>query len=157
MTYTIITLERFVETLIANEQPKLQARAEAAEAAFANERNERITLLVANAITTGRITKAQGDDKTKELANAKDEAEFTAIVSDMANARSRYQMNSTTENLGRTIAPGTASNEFLTMVNEAVKADPKHDFTWHWAACGKSEKGKSLLASMKQPEKITAK
>ena len=134
----------------------LVRRCERAEGAFANERNAHIQTMVNSAVATGKLSKAEGEAKVIELANAKTPEEFEKGSQLIANARQRYATKSSLDELGRTAAPGTASGEFLAMVNEAVKTDPKHDFAWHWAQCGKTEKGKSLLASMKQPEKSSS-
>ena len=134
----------------------LARRCERAEGAFANERNEHIKTMVNSAIATGKLTKAEADAKIIELANAKSPEEFEAGCKLIANARQRYATKSSLDELGRTAAPGTASHEFLSMVNEAVKTDPKHDYAWHWASISKTEKGKGLLASMKQPEQNTS-
>lgn len=142
---------KLAEATAQNE--KLLKRAELAEGAFANERNAHIQSMCNGAVALGKLTKAEGEVKVKELANAKTPAEFEAGVALIANAKTKFQTGSQIGTLERTIAPGTASNEYLTMVNEAVKADPKHDFTWHWSNVGKTEKGKALLAGMKQPER----
>ena len=112
--------------------------------------------MVNSAIATGKLTKAEADAKIIELATAKSPEEFEAGCKLIANARQRYATKSSLDELGRTAAPGTASHEFLSMVNEAVKTDPKHDYAWHWANISKTEKGKGLLASMKQPEQNTS-
>ena len=146
------------ETTQANEE--LVKRCELAEGAFANERNAHVKTLVDSAVLLGKLTKADGEKKVIELANAKTPAEFEAGVALIANAQTKLGTTSISlagEGLTRTIAPGTASGKFLTMVNEACATDKKHDFAWHWSNCGKSEAGKALLSSMKQPENQTDK
>jgi hypothetical protein len=129
----------------------LVKRCELAEGAFANERNSHIETMCNAAVITGRLTKAEATTRQNNLAGAKTPAEFETMVNEISALPPKLSMTSQTAELERTIAPGTASGKFLTMVNEAHKADPKHGFEWHWSNCGKSAEGKSLLDSMRKP------
>ena len=143
------------ETLMANAKTELETRATKAEEAFANERNAHSKTIVVNAITSGRLTKAEGEAKEKELANAKTPEEFATLVKAIANARTQLQTTGTVGVLERTIAPGTASHEFQTAVQNLCNEDSstRHDkWAFHWGAFSKTEKGKALLAQMKQPQ-----
>ena len=158
--------EELGEITVANEDTgktiieKISAllkRATDAEAAFANERNERSKVIVNFAgVGTGRITKAESEAQVKILAHAKTPAEFDAAVTTINSLPVKYQTTSSTTNLGRTLAPGTAGQKYTEMVNEAVAADTTkraNKWDYHWQAVGKSEKGKALLAEMRQPAK----
>lgn len=146
------------ESTKANEA--LQVRVTAAETAFANEHNRLAEAHVILAIKDGRLSRAQKDEKLKELANTKTPEEFETGIKNLANMTRRFSVESVTTDLERTIAPGTASEAFQTMVNEAVAADASNradKWSHHWSAVGKTEKGKALLASMRQPQRIETK
>ena len=154
---TIMVSNETTGATIIQKISDLVKRATDAEAAFANERNERSKVIVNFAgVGTGRITKAESDAQVKILANAKTPAEFDAAVTAINSLPVKYQTTSSTTNLGRTLAPGTAGQKFTEMVNEAVAADTTkraNKWDYHWQACGKSEKGKAMLAEMRQPAK----
>lgn len=138
------------KTQAANEI--LVKRCELAEGAFANERNEHIATMCNMAVVSGRMTKAEADVRKAKLAGAKNPQEFVTMVNEISALPVKIATSSITNELERTIAPTTASGKFLTMVNEAVAADPKHDFDFHWKKCGQTEAGKSLLDSMRKPQ-----
>jgi hypothetical protein len=143
------TADEKIATL-EQEKKDLTARAEKAEGQFANERQLRIKTFISANILHGRLTKAEGDAKEKELANSKTEEEFANIVKVVEEIKPKYTTQ--TANLGRTIAPGTASSRLLEMVNESQKADPKHDYNWHWSKVTKSEEGKAIIAGMQKSQ-----
>lgn len=147
-------LKKELETalLAANESTDAVARAERAEAAFANERNAHCRAIVNIAVAQGKLNKKQADEKYELLANAKTAEDFDKLTKQIANTQASFNTATSIGELNRTIAPGTASHEFKEMVNESMKADPKHDWSFHWAKVSKSEKGQSLLAQMKQPQ-----
>ena len=131
------------------------ARAERAEGAFANERNAHAKTIAAFAVVSGKLSKANAANAEKQLANAKTGEEFATIRDQIIGANSIFSVTSTTSGLDRTSAPGTASQQFTEMVNESMAQDTgkKHNYDWHYSKVAKSEKGKALIAEMKQPAK----
>jgi hypothetical protein len=154
---TLAANEKTAKETEAKKAADLLKRAELAEGAFANERNAHIDTIITDAILLGKITKAEGETHKTTMANAKNPTEFDAAVKNVVNAKAKAGSEKIlSANLERTIAPGTASHKFQTMVNEAVEKDTtKRADKWgfHWAACSKTDAGKALLAEMRQPAK----
>ncbi|MBN1671202.1 MAG: hypothetical protein JXR37_09230 [Kiritimatiellae bacterium] len=112
-----------LETTLANEQTAHNEL----KAAFAAERKARIDLLVANAISEGRITLADKDAWLNDLA-----ADFPAKSIALANAKPIIKTGSKTDGLGgRQSQTFERRNQILTLVNEKQKAaGVDYDTAW---------------------------
>lgn len=122
-----------------------------AEGDFANERQARIKLIVNSAVIDGRITGADVEAVTKNLANAKD---FDAEVAVLEKKEKKINRTQNSAGLNNQVKDDSqASVEFANEVKLRQKEVPTEGYTNSWAYVGKTEKGKSLLALMKQPER----
>lgn len=135
-----------------------------AEALAANSRQSLRKFILAALVKEGRLTKKESDEEDKKLsgpefANAE---QFDARVAELAKRESIFGITNGTsmfamlgqlgEAANNKAATSSASSEFLNMVNSEMASTGK-SYEQSWTAVSKTEKGKGLLASMKQPAK----
>lgn len=135
-----------------------------AEACAANARQSLRKFILAALVKEGRLTKKESDEEEKKLsgpefANAE---QFDARVAELAKRDSVFGITSGTsmfamlgqlgEAANNKAATSSASSEFLNMVNSEMASTGK-SYEQAWTAVSKTEKGKGLIASMKQPTK----
>jgi hypothetical protein len=144
-------LARPEPTALANEQSRatqLEADLATARTALANEaaahaatataRNE---LLVAGAISAGRITEAQKPVWLGRLAR-----DFAVESVALANERSAIKTRAATADLGARKPANSATEQFTALVNERVAKGDAWDTAW--AAVKASADGKALFDQM---------
>jgi len=146
------------ETALANERAAIQGtRAQLttlqldlrkAQTALANERTERATALVNDAVTGGKITEAQ-----KPVWIARLETNFDAEATALANEQA-VKTFGVTGSLGQRKGGMPAKEQFTALVNEKIATGmPRYEA---WQSVKRTEQGKALLAEMAAPAKADA-
>jgi hypothetical protein len=116
-----------------------------AEAALANERSERITLLLDGAIRDGKITPADRDRVAGELT-----ANFTARLTELANSKPVIKTEARTKHLGQRKESNAASDTVVALCNERM-AKTGEDWTAAWA--GVKRENPALFSQMQETAK----
>jgi phage I-like protein len=143
------------ETALANEvaaktaaetaKAEADAAKAAVETALANERSERVTLLLDGAIRDGKITAADRERWQGELT-----ASFDTKVVELANAKPVIKTDSRTKNLGQRKEVSAASDKVVELCNERM-AKNNEDWTTAWAAV--KRENPALFVQMQEPAK----
>lgn len=141
------------KTALEKRATEAEAKATESAAAFANERSARIKFFVDGWMKAGVITKAESESVTTELANAKD---FDAKLKEMANKKPVMSTTSMTLNLASERTTGVSAQQEIQKMVANEMTEKKVTYEKAWDTVKKSEKGKGLLASMKQPQTASA-
>lgn len=142
---------------------EIETRATTAAANFVNERQAHRKRILSALMQEGRLTKADAEKADEELskpefANAE---QFDAKVAELANKPGKYGTKpSIITMLNDGLSEGnknkgmvtSAANEMSKLVDEEM-AKTK-DYTTAWNNVARTEKGKALLSTMRQPEHV---
>jgi len=125
------------------------------KAEFASERQARATLIVEQAIKSGKILTAAKEAKIQELANAG--AEFDTKATEFANGKAIVKTEAKSKDLAgkHTVIEAdarTRTAKFEELMSKREQEFPNEDYQTRFEAVANSAEGTQLFAAMQRPE-----